>query len=222
MTPELEKQIIIACVGVFFSALFTGFPAILLFWWTWRRDQERIKVQKQINFMDTLDGKKLMVKDAAGIPDLGILIRNRSLFPVRVSAAGFEIDGNVIPLEHPHLRLRLKRNPDQNSNRPNIPDDSDPGEIMSGASIWIKTVASSDKDSLKNALCAASSRYDISLEELVLSSKVVALVALESGRGFSSITVKGRIWKTVFGFFEIPLRKTRKAWKQHIANKCVM
>ncbi len=99
---------------------------MLPFWWTWLRDQERLKVQKVIDYWPTLDGTQVMAKDDNGAPSLRILIRNRSLFPVRISAAGFNVDGKVIELESLSLPVRLKTNPDFTSNRPNIPDDRIP------------------------------------------------------------------------------------------------
>jgi hypothetical protein len=39
MSPELEKEIIVGLLSAFLTAVFTGVPAILLFRWTWQRDQ---------------------------------------------------------------------------------------------------------------------------------------------------------------------------------------
>jgi hypothetical protein len=84
-------------------ALFTGIPAGLLFWWTWQRDQERLVVQKLFSNWQTLTGSTVSEKDESG-PVFGILIRNRSLFSVHVSAVGFEMNRKVIPLESPMFR----------------------------------------------------------------------------------------------------------------------
>src|ERR1700730_2151825 len=110
MTPELKKEMVVGILSVFFTALFTGVPAALLFWWTWKRDQEQIIVQKLLNRWDTATGGKVLERDELG-PTVGILVRNRSLFSIHVSAVGFEIDGQVIPLEHPAAPMKMKRNP---------------------------------------------------------------------------------------------------------------
>ncbi|MDR3412062.1 MAG: hypothetical protein P4L87_14150 [Formivibrio sp.] len=104
---ELEKETIVACVG----AAFSGVPAVLLFWWTWRRDQERLIVQKVIDHYPTLGGEQVIAKDPSGIPLMDVLIRNRSLFPVRVAAVGFKIDKTVIQLETLDWPVKVKRNP---------------------------------------------------------------------------------------------------------------
>src|SRR5882672_756006 len=133
MTPELEKELIVGIVSVFFTALFTGIPAALLFWWTWQRDQERLVVQKLLTQVQTTSGSSVLETDQLG-PVFGILIRNRSLFPVHISAVGYKIDGNVIALEHPVPPSKMKRNPESNPYRPYILDDAfDPWEIPSQA-----------------------------------------------------------------------------------------
>jgi hypothetical protein len=193
---ELVKETIVACVG----AAFTGVPAILLFWWTWRRDQERLTVQKLIDEWPTLDGRGVIVKDDSGIPRLGILVRNHSLFPVHMSAAGFSIDGEVLQLQSLNLPLRIRKNPDPSSNRPNVPDDSDPAEIRAGESLQLKVKAlnPSDSDLLRASISRACGKHEVSAEELVLSRRVVALVALETGKRFSSLPVGKRLWRQIF------------------------
>ena len=96
MTPELTKELIVDSLSVFLTALFTGVPAGLLFWWTWQRDQERIVVQKLFSNWQTITRNWVSEKDQFG-PVFGILVRNRSLFSVHVSSVGFEIDGTIIP-----------------------------------------------------------------------------------------------------------------------------
>jgi hypothetical protein len=186
---ELAKETIVACVG----AAFTGVPAMLLFWWTWLRDQERLKVQKLIDHWPTIEGKLVMAKDEGDIPSLGILIRNRSLFPVRVSSGGFRVDGNVIELNDLYLPSRLKPNPDANSNQPNIPDGTDPAKIRAGDSVQIRLRGQVDRDAIHDAVHRACVKRGISPEKLVLSRKVVALVALETGRIFSSLPFTTRL-----------------------------
>jgi hypothetical protein len=190
---ELEKETIVACVG----AAFTGIPAMLLFWWTWRRDQERVKVLKIIYYWPTLDGGQVMAKDATGTPTLGILVRNLSLFPVRLSAAGFKVDRKVIRLESLSLPLRLKRNPDPGSNRPNIPDDSEPSEIRTGESLRINVLGQIDTTALSQAINEACQRLKVSAEDLVQSRRIAALLALETGREFTSMPFSKRIWRSI-------------------------
>src|ERR1043166_6065289 len=127
MTPELAKEIIVGCV----AALATAVPAALLFWWTWQRDQERLIVKKLIPHWPTLTGDSIPETDAFG-PVFEILVRNRSLFPVYVSAAGFLIDGEVIELQSPFFPAKMKRNPDPRAGGAYIADDSsDPRELPS-------------------------------------------------------------------------------------------
>ncbi len=73
-TFQLLKDALIAVPTV----TFTGFVA----WWSWRRDQERLRVQKILG------------------EDIGVSVTNLSLFPVRVCGAGFQLpDGRKIPLK---------------------------------------------------------------------------------------------------------------------------
>ena len=86
------------------TALFTGIPAILLLWWTWRRDQERLVVS--VVTKSWVRDEVVPSRDELG-PAPGILVRNRSLFPVHISAAGFRIDEEIIELRR--LVFRKKR-----------------------------------------------------------------------------------------------------------------
>jgi hypothetical protein len=190
---ELEKATIVACVG----AASTGIPAVLLFWWTWLRDQERVKVLKIIDTWTTPTGEDVVVKDDVGIPTLGILVRNRSLFPVRISAVGFKVDRRVIRLETLYLPVRLKRNPDPSSNRPNIPDDSDASEIRVGDSLRINVRGLNDQNVISRAINEACQRHKVSAEDLVQSRRVAALVALETGRWFTSMPFGKRVYRSV-------------------------
>ncbi len=68
-----------------------------LAYWTWRRDQERLSVQKIIPQMMDVDGKKVWI-DAGH----GVLVRNLSLFSVRIRAVGFVLpDKSVYQLVDP-------------------------------------------------------------------------------------------------------------------------
>jgi hypothetical protein len=192
MTPELTKELIVDSLSVFLTALFTGIPAALLFWWTWQRDQERLVVQKLFPNWQTLTGKRVPGTDQFGLV-FGILIRNRSLFPVHVSAVGFEVDGSVIPLEHPLFPARMKRNPDPRSNFPFVADDDfDPRQVQSQTSVQV-SVGHADRSKLSAALLAAAKKHDVPVEKLLLSTRVNALVALETGKEFTSMPLLTRI-----------------------------
>jgi hypothetical protein len=156
-----------------------------------------VKVLKIIDYWPTLDGGAVMAKDATGNPTLAILVRNRSLFPIRLSAAGFKVDRKVIRLENLSLPLRLKRNPDSGSNRPNIPDDSNPSEIRTGESLRINLSGQIDQRAVSQAIDEACKRLNVNAEDLVQSRRVAALVALETGREFTSMPFGRRIWRSV-------------------------
>lgn len=191
---ELEKETIVACVG----AAFSGVPAVLLFWWTWRRDQERVIVQKVIDHYPTLDGGGVIAKDKSGIPIIDVLIRNRSLFPVRVAAVGFKIDKTLIQLEFLDWPVKVKRNPNPYTVLSEIPDDRDPSELRAGESVRIALKDTADRSALRTAITNACKRHKLTPEELVLSRKVKALIALESGRQFSSLPFTVLVRRIVF------------------------
>ena len=194
MTPDLEKEIIVGILSALFTAIFTGIPAALLFWWTWQRDQERLTIQKLISFASTVDGKRIMLQSRLGQANIGILVRNRSLFSVHISAVGFEIDGQVIQLDSPSVQSKLKRNPDLTSNRPFIPDDDvDPFEVPSLASTKISIYNAGDQRSVWMALSASAAANKVSVEDLLQSRKVIAMVATETGRVFTSMPLHRRI-----------------------------
>jgi hypothetical protein len=190
---ELTKEIIVGCVAAIATALFTGIPAALLFWWTWQRDQERIVVKKLIPHWPTITDQWVPEKDAFG-PVFNILIRNRSLFPVYVSALGFSIDREVIELEHPLFPVKMKANPDPHSNRPNIADDdSDPRQILSQKFTTVDVHA--DRATVAAALTKAAERRNTSAEQLLTSSKVFAIVVSQAGNEFTSESFRRRLWR---------------------------
>lgn len=187
MTPELRKELVIDGLSVFLTALFTGIPAMLLFWWTRRRDQERLFVQKLFMNVQTATGNLVPERDELGRV-FGILIRNLSLFPVHVSAVGFEIDGEIIELEHPMFPAKMKRNPDQRSKLTYIADDdADVREIASLRSTQV-SMTDEDRPKIAHALLTASAKRKLCVDELLSSRRVIALVALESGKQFASPT----------------------------------
>jgi len=197
MAPELEKEIIIGTLSTFFGAFFTGIPAFLLFWWTWQRDQERLVVQKLLSFAETVNGGRVRLRDGDG-PILDILVRNRSLFPVRISAAGFEVDGKVIQLQHPSAPMPMRKDPDHGASRPYVVNaDDDPWELASQRRMVISVTDRTDRNGLGDALRAAAETRHVSEDCVLLSSSVAALVALESGKIFTSLPLGKRIWRRV-------------------------
>jgi hypothetical protein len=137
MTSELTKEIIVGFLSVFFTALFAGLPSAALFWWTYQRDQERLIVEKMIP-RNTLSVRGLN-------PVYEIIVRNRSLFSVHISAAGFEIDGEVVEANHPLFPAGMIRNTDISQGGIYMSDPSfDPREIASQASLRIRSLKSTD------------------------------------------------------------------------------
>lgn len=86
MTPEHKFTL--------WTAIFTGLPTIvftgMVAFWTWRRDQERIIVQKSPVHWKTLDGTDGPLCGA------GIVVTNLSLFPVRIAGLAFRMDGETL------------------------------------------------------------------------------------------------------------------------------
>jgi hypothetical protein len=181
LTPELEKEVIIGIA----TAVFTGVPTAALFWWTWRRDQERLIVQKLVFHVKSISGGRVLERDRFG-PKFGILIRNLSLFSLHVSAVGFKIDGEVFELDNPIFPVRLKQNPDQESKLALIKTEPS-REIPSQSSTHID-VDFSDRNKIGEMLQAAASKRGISVDELVMSPRVSALVVAETKKKFSSNT----------------------------------
>lgn len=195
MTPELTKEIVIGSLSVFFTALFAGLPGAALFWWTYQRDQERLIVEKTRPRGLALEGKQVFAKDNVG-PVFGIIIRNRSLFSVHVSAVGFEIDGDVIQAEHPGFPSNMKRNPDQLSPKLFIADeDTDPCEIASQASVQVSLFNPGDRKKFSAALLRAANKRHTSVESILNGPRMIAMVATETGKLFSSMPVRKRVFR---------------------------
>lgn len=206
MTPELEKEIIVGVVAAVCTALFTGIPAFLLFWWTWQRDQERLVVQKLLTYAETPDGRRVQLRTGPA-PNCGVLIRNRSLFSVRISAVGFQIDDEVVELEHPLFPARMRRNPNpvDRERHPWIADeDHDPRELDGGALLRVETFHPSDQARLETALEAAARRHRTKAADILATRNVAALVALESGRIFTSSISRGRVFLRLLGIKRKP------------------
>ena len=140
-------------------------------------------------------GKYVPTKDSFG-PACGILIRNRSLFPVHISSAGFKIDGQVIELENLDLPLKTKMVTDGYGNSRAVTDDSyDPSEIPVQKFLQIKPYSPTDRTRIVDALQIAAKRHRVSIEEILASSRVVAIVALETGKECTSEPFPQRFWR---------------------------
>jgi hypothetical protein len=85
MTPEHKFILGTAALTSLPTIIFTGAVA----YWSWRRDQERIIVQKSPTYWKTPDG----TRNDATLAGAGIVVTNLSLFPVRIAGLGFRIDG---------------------------------------------------------------------------------------------------------------------------------
>ena len=77
MTSEHTFTLWTTALSALPTIVFTGVIA----YWTWRRDQERIIVQKSPQYWNTLDGTQ---PDAA-LCGVGVVVTNLSLFPVRIT-----------------------------------------------------------------------------------------------------------------------------------------
>jgi hypothetical protein len=80
---ELLRDVIIAVPTIVFS----GWIA----YWTWWRDQENIKVVKVLPFARTAEGKWVAVDG-----QIGVLVTNLSLFPVKICALGYKLPGREV------------------------------------------------------------------------------------------------------------------------------
>ncbi len=195
MTSDLTKEIIVGSLSAFFTAVFTGVPAAALFWWTYMRDQERLVVEKVGPRKLATAARQTFGNDGPNSV-LEIVIRNRSLFSVHVSAVGFEIDGEVIAAEHPRAGVKMKKNPNAMSQLIYIEDDSaDPWEIPSQASLRVSLSKTSDRNRFTAALLRSAEKQDVSVESLLDGPKVIAMVATESGKLFTSLSSRERVYR---------------------------
>jgi hypothetical protein len=85
MTPEHKFAVWVTVLAGLPTVVLTGAAG----YWTWRRDQERIIVQKSPVHWRTLDG----TRTDATLSGVGIVVRNLSLCPVRIAGLGFLVDG---------------------------------------------------------------------------------------------------------------------------------
>jgi hypothetical protein len=85
MTPDQRFTLWTTALTALPTIVFTGVVAF----WTWRRDQERVIVQKSPRYWQSADGKET----EAALCGLGIIVTNLSLYPVRIAGLGFRLDG---------------------------------------------------------------------------------------------------------------------------------
>jgi hypothetical protein len=86
MTPEHKFTLWTTALTALPAIVFTGAVA----YWTWRRDQERIIVQKSPVYWKTLDGTD------GPLAGVGIVVTNLSLYPVRIAGLAFLVGGKTI------------------------------------------------------------------------------------------------------------------------------
>jgi hypothetical protein len=91
MTPEHTFALWITVLTGLPTIVFTGAVA----YWTWRRDQERIIVQKVPQHWETLDG----TENDATLCGVGINVINLSLYPVRIAGLAFLDGKKQFPLD---------------------------------------------------------------------------------------------------------------------------
>jgi hypothetical protein len=81
---DRQFTLLVAAITALPTIIFTGFVA----YWSWERDQERLILKKVSWSWQTATGASVPAKGAGGI-----LVRNLSLFPVRVKELGFAVGG---------------------------------------------------------------------------------------------------------------------------------
>lgn len=145
-----------------FKILITGLaalPTILLAgvatYWSWRRDQERIIVQKSPVHWQTLDG----TQNENTLTGLGIVVRNMSLYPVRIVGLGFILDGKAL----------------LTFDRKNFGEEDWPRELASHARMLVYA-NNSDWEQLKTA----------GQHRRIMDWKFVAVAVTETGHTFRS------------------------------------
>ena len=90
MTPEQTFTLWTTALAGLQTVAFTGWIA----YWTWRRDQERIIVQKSPVYWETIDGTDPDGTETdATLCGVGIVVTNLSLYPVRIVGLGFRMNG---------------------------------------------------------------------------------------------------------------------------------
>jgi hypothetical protein len=173
MTDELTKEIIVGTVAAIATAVFSGIPAAVLVWWTWKRDQEKLIVQKVIS--------PLTGEDEQRPSDVKVRVINRSLFTVNVADMWFEIDGQ----EYRPTRKYFPTNAEGQAYRQAAVGDSLDVEILG-----------QDFRNFRSAIYAAARKHKCTVDTLVQSSKVVAIVALETNKIFrSELPLWLRTWR---------------------------
>jgi len=118
MTTDQKLTLWTSVLTAIPTIVFTGAVAF----WTWWRDQERIIVQKSPKHWRT----ETPIEESAVPSGLGIVVKNLSLFPVRVIGLGFTLSGKTVfslssenheedwPSEiSPHARMVVYANPQE-------------------------------------------------------------------------------------------------------------
>jgi hypothetical protein len=87
---DRQFTLLVAAITALPTIIFTGFVA----YWSWKRDQERLIIKKVSWSWQSATGASVPAKGVAG----GILVRNLSLFPVRVKELGFAVGGKGVSI----------------------------------------------------------------------------------------------------------------------------
>jgi hypothetical protein len=149
---DREFTLFVAAITALPTIIFTGFVAF----WSWERDQERLILKKVSWAWQTATGASVLAKGVAG----GILVRNLSLFPVRVKELGFAVGGKGVSITRGGH------------------GDEWPVELASHSDM----VVNFDQDEWQEVL-------NIGYGEDVLSPQFVAEALTETGRKFTSNTL---------------------------------
>jgi hypothetical protein len=83
--------------------------------------------------------------------------------------------------------LKLRKNPDPNSNRSNIPDEhADPREIPSQASVLVLLFNAEDRKKFTAAVWRAAKKRDVSIESILYGPRMITMVSTETAKPFTS------------------------------------
>jgi hypothetical protein len=175
MTSDQKFTLWCTALAALPTIVFSGVIA----YWNWRRDQERLVVQKSPVHWKTLDGTRTV----ATMSGVGIMIRNLSLYPIRISGMFLVMNG----------KQALAFDPDQHK-------EDWPREIASHARIVVYAT-----DGEWDQLVRAGAR------EQIMEWKFQASVITETGCRFSSNRLSVRLLRPVRRFRGWLRRKNGRA-----------
>jgi hypothetical protein len=88
-----------------------------------------------------------------------------------------------------------------------IDEDSDPTEIPVQTQLHIKPYAQEDRTRIVSALLGAAKKHGVTTDEILPSSRMVAVVSLQSGKEFTSEPIPGRLWRKI-----LEIKKQMDGW----------